>query len=78
MAKSVKLDDKTYEELNSYAGEMRVRLNRPVSLSEAVEDLLRKKSGDIMKFAGLWKMSDKEWKKISGELDKGWARWKIR
>lgn len=77
MAKTIKLKDKTYENLNSYAGEMRVRLNRPVSLGEAVEDLLRKKRGDIMKFAGAWKMSDKEWKQIRRELGEGWRRWKI-
>jgi len=50
------------------------------ALTEAMKGAIKEnefKNGNIMKLAGSWKMSDKEWGRIKGELNKGWKKWKM-
>ena len=76
--KTIKVSEKGYMELNSYAGSLRVKENRPVSLNEALLKLLEKSGGtDISRFAGGWKMSDEEFEKIQKDIKKLWKSWKI-
>ena len=76
--KTIKIGEKSYMELNKFAGIMRSSEHRPVSLNEALMKLLEKNSGnDIMRFAGAWKMTDREFGKITGDLEKLWKTWKI-
>ena len=79
MSKTVKLDEKEYGELNRYAGSLRFKLNRPVSLSEALADLLgRTDKSRPSDFIGSWKMTDKEAKRIRKELKDVWKTWKLK
>ena len=75
--KTIKIGEKGYMELNRYAGLLRAEENRPVSVNEALLKLLTKnKEVDIMRFAGSWKITDKEAEKINSDLEKLWKTWK--
>ncbi|MBI4163302.1 MAG: hypothetical protein HY512_00450 [Candidatus Aenigmarchaeota archaeon] len=76
--KTIKIGDKSYKELNRYAGLIRSKENRPVSVNEAILRLLAKnKEADIMRFAGSWTMTDKEFEKIEDDLKGLWKTWKV-
>lgn len=76
--KTIKIGEESYKELNKYAGLIRAKENRPVSVNEALLKLLAKnKEADIMRFAGSWKMSDKEFEKIEADLKKLWKMWRV-
>ena len=78
MDKTIKVSATTYEMLNEIVGEMRSEEKRPVSMNEALSRILKekKKKRNIMDFAGAWKMSDEEAKRIKRELRRSWATWK--
>ncbi len=76
--KTIKIGERSYKELNRYAGTLRARENRPVSLNEALLSLLIKnRDADIGRFAGGWKMTDKELGRIRAGLENLWKTWKI-
>jgi len=80
--KSVKVSRDIYARLCEVAGELQVRLKRPVSFDEAMRYLLslreRKRRGVVITdLAGSWDMSDEEWAEIKVDLEGAWRRWKV-
>jgi hypothetical protein len=77
--KSIKISKETYAELSEIAGELQIKLKRPVSMEEAIKHLTgrRKKSTKISDLAGSWKISDEEAKEIENYIDKAWEKWRI-
>lgn len=77
--KSIKVSKDTYAELSQIAGELQLKLKRPVSIEEAIRHLTkrRKKGVKISDLAGSWKMSDKEAEEIKASIDSAWEKWKI-
>jgi len=71
---TVKVDDKTYAELNRMAGKLRAIKGRPVSIDEVIRELLKRSMPS--EFIGSWKMSDKEEERIFGALRGVWKKWK--
>ena len=78
-SKSIKVSKETYAELSEIAGELQLKLKRPVSIEEAIKHLTkrRKKGIKISDLAGSWKMSDKEAAEIKASLGEAWKNWKI-
>ena len=76
--KAIKVSKETYAELSAIAGEMQVKLKRPVSIEEAMKHLIRrnKKGIKISDLAGLWNVSDQESKEIKASINKVWETWK--
>ncbi len=76
--KAVKVSKETYAELSSIAGELQVKLKRPVSIEEAMKHLIRqsKKGKKITDLAGSWDMTDEEAEEIKTSIDKAWETWK--
>jgi hypothetical protein len=73
---TVKVSRETYEKLNEVAGELRVRLHRPVSMDEVLESAMKARSLRPSDFAGTFVTSDREAKEISRELSRFWSRWR--
>ena len=76
--KAIKVSKETYAELSAIAGELQVKLKRPVSIEEAMKHLIRrnKKGRKITDLAGLWKnVSDEEADEIKAAIDKAWETW---
>ncbi|MDG6939974.1 MAG: hypothetical protein JRN39_06200 [Nitrososphaerota archaeon] len=71
---TVKVDGKTYAELNRIAGNLRAARGRPVPMDEVIRELLNRRRPS--EFIGSWKMSDEEEAKIFGELREAWKKWK--
>jgi hypothetical protein len=71
---TVKVDEKTYAELNRIAGDLRAARGRPVPIDEVIRELLSKKKA--AEFIGSWKMSDEEEKRVFGEMRGAWKKWK--
>ena len=78
-SKSIKVSKETYAELSQIAGEMQLKLKRPVSIEEAIKQITkrRKKGVKISDLAGSWKMSDKEAEEIKFSIEATWKKWKI-
>lgn len=78
-SKTIKVSKETYAELSEIAGELQLKLKRPVSLEEAIKQLTkrRKKGTKISDLAGSWKISDKETEEIKSAIDEAWKNWKI-
>ena len=79
MDKTIKVDKNTYEMINELVGEIRAEEKRPISINEALSRVLKEKKRhkhNIMDFAGSWKMSDEEAKKMKAGLKKAWSEWK--
>jgi len=80
-SKTVKIGKETYVRLSEVAGELQMRLKRPVSLDEAMRYLLSLKSRGrgvrITDLAGSWDMSEEEWAEIKDSLARVWERWKL-
>ncbi len=72
---TVKVDEKTYAELNRIAGDLRAELGRPVAIDEVIRELLKMRKP--AEFIGSWKMSDEEAERIFGELQQAWKKWKL-
>lgn len=71
---TVKVDEKTYAELNRIAGDLRASRGRPVPIDEVIRELLGKRKAS--EFIGTWKMSDEEEERVFGELREAWKTWK--
>lgn len=78
MEKTIKVREEIYNRLNRYAGMLRIRERKPVSMNEAISELLKKEGKpDILGFAGAWShKSDAEIKKIKKEIRDVWKTWK--
>ncbi len=75
--KSIKVKEELYNRLNRYVGMLRVKERRPVSMNDAISELLKtEKRGDIMSFAGTWTMTDKEAEKMKKGISDLWKSWK--
>ena len=76
--KAIKISKETYAELSAIAGELQVKLKRPVSIEEAMKHLIkrRKKGKKISDLAGSWNVTDKEFKEIESSISKAWEKWK--
>jgi predicted CopG family antitoxin len=71
---TVKVDEKTYAELNRIAGALRAERGRPVPIDEVIRELLKRRKPS--EFIGSWKMNDEEERHIFGELRETWKKWK--
>ena len=78
-SKSIKVSKETYAELSEIAGELQLKLKRPVSIEEAIKQLTkkRKKGTKISDLAGSWKMSDEEAEEIKESIEMAWEKWKM-
>jgi len=77
--KTVKISKATYARLSEIAGELQMRLKRPVSLDEAMRYLisLRGKGVRITDLAGSWDVSEEELAEIRASLTEAWRRWRL-
>ena len=77
--KTVKISKETYARLSEIAGELQIRLKRPVSLDEAMRYLLslRGKGVKITDLAGSWDVSDEEVAEIRASLTEAWKKWRL-
>jgi predicted nucleic acid-binding protein len=59
------------------AGELQVKLRRPVSIEEAMKDLIkrREKGRKISDLAGSWNVTDVEFNEIKASIDESWKKW---
>jgi lipoate-protein ligase A len=75
--KAIKVSKETYAKLNEIAGELQVKLRRPVSIEEAMKDLIkrREKGRKISDLAGSWTITDAEFKEIKTSIDESWKKW---
>ena len=79
--KTIKVSKETYAELSEIAGELQMKLKRPVSIDEAIKHLTkrRKKGAKISDFAGLWKdMTDEEAEKMEEATEESWKKWRVQ
>lgn len=77
---TIKVSEGTYRKLNRAAGELRMRLGRPVSVDEAFDYILKenqksKKSKLPSDFSGAWSMTDEEENEIVKGLENFWKGW---
>ncbi len=70
MEKTIKVREEIYSKLNKYAGMLRIRERRPVSINDAISELLKKSDKpSILSFAGAWSYkSDAEIKKLEKDI----------
>jgi len=75
--KAIKVSKETYAELSAIAGELQVKLKRPVSIEEAMKHLIkrRKKGAKISDLAGTWDVNDEELKEINISMSQAWEKW---
>jgi predicted CopG family antitoxin len=76
--KAIKVSKETYAELSEIAGELQVKLKRPVSIDEAIKHLAkrRKKGVKISDLAGSWDMTDREAEEMKTAISEAWKNWK--
>ena len=79
MSSSIRISKKTHEKLVELAGILQANLKRTVSIDEAINFLLEKKSipGKITELSGSWDITDEELEEILNSLKKGWKTWNI-
>lgn len=75
--KTIKISKETHAVLSEIAGELQMKLKRPVSLDEALRYLLKKRRLKPSDFAGAWNMTDEEEAEIFKRLREMWSRWKL-
>ena len=77
-AKAIKVSKETYAKLSEIAGELQVKLRRPVSIEEAMKDLIerREKGRKISDLAGSWNITEAESKEIKTSIGEAWKKWK--
>ena len=73
MQVSIKVSEENYKRLCALSGELRGKLQKPVSINEAISFLYSKRR--ISDLAGTWKMSDEEAEGLTRALRKGWKKW---
>lgn len=78
MAKSIRVDEKTYMKLCEHAGKLQTELKRPVSIDETIQHLMKapRPTNRITDLAGTLELSDEEVLKIKRDLRKVWLKWK--
>ena len=76
MAISVKISEENYKNLCAISGKLQEKIQKPVSINEAIKFLCMKKK--LSELAGTWEMSCKEAEEFTKELNKGWKKWKIK
>jgi hypothetical protein len=78
MARSVRVEERTYRKLYQTAGRLQTVWGRPVSIDEAISYLLKapREENKISDLAGSWEISEREAKEIERVLREGWGRWK--
>ena len=78
-AKTVKISKETYARLSEIAGELQIKLKRPISLDEAVRHLIttKRKGIRITDLAGSWDISEDELTEIWASLREAWRRWRL-
>jgi predicted MarR family transcription regulator len=76
--KAIKVSKETYSELSAIAGELQVKLKRPVSIEEAMKHLInkRRKGKKITDLAGSWNITDEEAQEIKASIRQVWETWK--
>jgi predicted CopG family antitoxin len=74
MARTIKISDENYHTLAELAGKLQIALKKPVSVDEALSQLLGKE--DIMNLAGSWKLSDDEAENLKEEIEELWSKWR--
>jgi predicted CopG family antitoxin len=77
--KTIKISKETYARLSEIAGELQMKLKRPVSLDEAMKYLisLKGKGVKITDLAGSWDISEEELAEIRASLTEAWKKWRI-
>ena len=76
--KAIKVSKETYAELSAIAGEMQVKLKIPVSIEEAMKQLIgqRRKGKKITDLAGSWDITDDEAENLKVAITQVWETWK--
>lgn len=74
MSKTIKITDKNYALLVKLAGELQAASKKPVSIDEALSQLLGKE--DIMNLAGSWNISDEEAENLKKDIEELWSKWR--
>ena len=79
LARSVRVEERTYRRLSQASGRLQSMLGRPVSLDEAIWSLLKgaREKGRISDLSGSWDMSVAEAREVERVLREGWKRWKL-
>jgi predicted CopG family antitoxin len=69
-------EQRNIRRLSEIAGELQLKLKRPVSIEEAIKQLTkrRKKGAKISDLAGSWKISDEEAQEIKTSIDEMWKK----
>jgi predicted CopG family antitoxin len=77
VAKTVRIDEETYQRLCEQAGELQVALKRSVSMDDTIRYLTGslKAPNKISDLAGSWKVSEKELETLKKDLREGWKTW---
>lgn len=80
MARSIRVDKKTYRKLAEETGRLQTKMGRRVSLDETIWYLLKqpRESNRITDLAGTWDVSAEEARDIEDSLRMGWRRWRIK
>ncbi len=78
--KTIKVRKETYAKLSAIAGELEVKLKRPVSIEEALKHLINKgkKGTKITDLAGSWEVNDEELVEIKASISQAWGKWKTQ
>ena len=74
MSKTIKISDENYSLLAEFAGKLQVAKRKPISIDEALSQLLGKE--DIMTLSGSWNLSDREAKILKEEIEELWSEWR--
>lgn len=76
--KTIKISEENYEWLIRYSGDLQKEVGKPISVDKAFSAIRKDTQGKdtLLEFAGSWKMTDEEERKIFKTLKEGWKRWK--
>lgn len=81
MEKTIKVKEETYRKINALVGLLREKEKKPVSMNDAISKALAEvkvAKPKLSDFAGSWKMSDAEAKRLKKEIRDVWKTWKIQ
>jgi hypothetical protein len=75
--KAIKVSKETYAKLSEIAGELQIKLRRPVSIEEAMKDLIKQKEKGrkISDLAGSWNITEAEFTEIKTSINESWQKW---